>query len=248
MKFARPALALTIALAALPLAGCAVDATDIDAAEDEIEIDLGVEEPSLGPESWTVGSIASSPMWDSGKTANLSDWKYVKCDDEYGSDYMLTGLNVWKENTGNLDNFIGRMSGVCSEYNLTSSSALQTGTTATKNIFSSTHYRSGLLGIDIPTSDSYPIGVELEVNSTDGYVKDIRLGYAHKTATGLAIDSDDWFVTDWATGYGGYNRYLWCGDHEVMTGMQLKYDTSKGKIRKIQIFCRTLSYAPIAPW
>lgn len=239
MKFARPALALTIALAALPLAGCAVDATD-----DEVEIDFDAEEPTLDPESWTIATVASSPEWDSGETNNLSAWLYVKCNVEYGNDYMLTGLNVWKENTGNLDNFIGKMSGVCSEYNMSSNTLPQTGVTATKNIFTSTHYRSGLLGIDVPTSNAYPIGVELEVNAADGYAKDIRIVYAHKTVAGTAITSSAPSYTAWATGYTGSNELLKCGDQEVMTGLQLKYDTDKGKIRRLEVFCRTLDYIP----
>ena len=79
MKLASPALALTIALAALPLAGCAVDAAD-----DEIEIDLDAEEPTLDPESWTIDTVASSPEWDSGEIQidpkELSDAKWFSAD------------------------------------------------------------------------------------------------------------------------------------------------------------------------
>ena len=126
----------------------------------------------------------------------------------YDSRQVRACLHRWitTENTGNLDNFIGKMGGVCSEYNLASNSLPQTGTSVTKNIFTSTHYRSGAFGIDIPTSNAYPIGVELEVNNADGYVKDIRLVYATKTGSGTAITSSSPSYTAWATGYGGSNE------------------------------------------
>lgn len=235
MNLVRHALALTSALAlALTSAGCAVDGIDSDAEVDAIDFN---DASSVESEYWTISGATSYKTWDSGETNNLSAWLYVKCNTEYGSDFMLTGLNVWQENTGNLDNFIGRMGGVCSEYNLAYDSMPQTGVSYAKNIFTSTHYRAGVLGIDVPASNAYPIGVELEVNSTDGYVKDVRIAHAAKTADWTAITSSTPSYTSWATGYTGSNVLLKCNDQEVMTGLQLRYDTDKGKIRKLQVLC-----------
>jgi hypothetical protein len=223
------------ALIAFFAAGCAADATDSDA-------DLFEDAPRAGAEDWSVGASTANRSWNSGETNNLSGWLNVKCDVEHGTDTLLTGINAYKENTGNLDNFIGKMGGVCGEYDLSDDDLPQTGTTWTKNIFTSTHYRAGAFGVDIPSSDAYPIGLELRVNSADGYVKDTRIKYAHKTSSGLAITSSSPSLTSWATGYSGSSVSLTCGDQEVMTGLQLKYDTDKGKIRRLEIFCRTLSF------
>ncbi|WP_437668871.1 hypothetical protein [Sorangium sp. So ce131] len=231
-----PIVRSTITLAALLAVfapGCAVDATDFDPAVDA----LAEGAPAAEAEDWTIGTVTVNPTWDSGATANLAV-RYVKCQVEYGPEYMLTGLDVYE---GNVGQFIGRMRGQCRQYDLTDDTLPQ-GASGTKNFFLSGFQDTVLHAIDIPSIDAYPTGVTLTVNNASGHVKNINIQYAEKTTAGQAIASSSPLYTADALGYGGDEVLLSCEDQEVMTGMQLSYDTTNGHIRKLEIFCRTLDF------
>jgi hypothetical protein len=91
--------------------------------------------------------------------------------------------------------------------------------------------------VEISAGTRYPTAVSLKVNALDGYVKDMRLGWDTINATGTAITHAPTY-TGWATGYSGTLVNLQCADQEVVTGVQLRYDTTNGKIRRLNVFCR----------
>jgi hypothetical protein len=215
----------------LYLAGCAVDAGD-SAPVDGEEI-AAVEQP------WTVDSNSVDTMdWDSGAINNLSGWEERKCTVTYGGNYLLTDLRVYQEDNGSLDHFVGKLGGTCSDY--ATMSGNQTGSSFAGNIFTSTNFlANGGFPIGI-ASNRYPTGLKLQVTAGDSYVKDFQIAFDSRNAASTAITNVH-SLTAPATGYTGTDVDLFCADQKVMTGLQLKYDTSTGKIRHLQIFCREIT-------
>ncbi|WP_437573131.1 hypothetical protein [Sorangium sp. So ce887] len=227
MRIARSAFALF----ALFAAGCAVDATDPD---------LAVDAPPLS-ENWIVSTVASNATWNSGLVANL-DSGFIHCNRDYGEGYLLTDLSVNEEPIANPAEFIASMNGMCREFDLPAPALPRTGNLGYANIFSAASYRPGLHWAQVPAIDSYPIGLQLRVGGGNTHVKDVRIAYAHKDATGMALDVAAPSYTAWAIGYAGSIVTLSCPAQEVMTGLDLQYDTVAGQIRRVELHCRALAY------
>ncbi|WP_437729734.1 hypothetical protein [Sorangium sp. So ce1335] len=153
----------------------------------------------------------------------------------------MTDLGVNQEPVANPAQFIARMEGRCREFNLLNAALPQNGNFANINIFAAPSYRPGVLWTAVPAIDSYPIGLQLRVNP-GSHVKDVRIIYAHKDATGMALDVAAPFYSPWAIGYAGNIQTLSCPPQEVMTGLDLRYDTVAGPIRTLEIHCRALSW------
>ncbi|MEM7155453.1 MAG: hypothetical protein AAF799_21565 [Myxococcota bacterium] len=196
-------------------------------------------------EEWVLGETAVTEEWDSGKTTSLSSWKRVFCNADHGPNFLLTDLRAYKEPTSNLDNFIARLEGTCTEYENIDGDFLQTSTTATDEVYSGNHRLPGET-IAITDPDEYPIGVFFEAGPYDAYIKSFRILKVSEQVGGFlgSYSSPDW--TGWAPLHGstfwiGPLTQLQCPDQHVMSGLKLKYDTRNGKIRRLRIFCRTLS-------
>ncbi|XXY50732.1 hypothetical protein WME91_06265 [Sorangium sp. So ce269] len=218
------------ALFTLSAAGCAVDAADPD---------LAVDAPNLS-ENWTVSSSATNPYWNSGLVGSASG--YIHCNLDYGGGYMLTDLNVNEEPIANPAEFIASMNGMCREFDLPDAALPRTGNFAYAGIFAAPS-RPGLHWTHVPAIDSYPIGLQLRVNTNPStHVKDVRIIYAHKDATGMALDVAAPSFTPWAIGYAGSVVSLNCPAQEVLTGLDLDYDPVAGQIRFLEIHCRELSW------
>ncbi|WP_437922953.1 hypothetical protein WMF37_28450 [Sorangium sp. So ce291] len=218
------------ALIALFAAGCAVDAADPD---------LAVDAPNLS-ENWGVGSFAVNARWDSGLNANLSAWQYIHCNLDYGFGYMLTDINVYQEALADPSEFIARMAGVCREFDLPAPALPRTGALMSKTIFTA-GFRAGALSAQVPVNN-YPTGLQLRVDSGNTRVKDVRINYAPKNATWTALDLASSSSTSWAIGYAGTTVNLSCPAQQVMTGLDLRYDTVTGQIRVLEIHCRELTW------
>lgn len=225
MRMARFALALF----AVSATGCVVDTADPD---------LAVDAPPLS-ENWTVSSFASTRSWNSGLVANLSGPQSLHCNLAYGSGFMMAALGVNEESLANPAEFIARMEGRCREYDLVNLSLPWTGSYVNASIFSAPSFSPGVHWTHIPAVDAYPIGLQLRV-SPGSHVKDVRVIYAHKDATGMALDVAAPSYSPWAIGYAGAIQTLSCPPQEVMTGMDLRYDTVAGPIRRLEIHCREL--------
>ncbi|KYF57498.1 hypothetical protein BE08_41240 [Sorangium cellulosum] len=218
------------ALFALSAAGCAVDAADPD---------LAVDAPPLS-ESWTVSTSASTTSWSSGIIANLSG-AYLHCNLDHGEEFFLTDIGVNEEPLANPANFIARMEARCREFDLLNSALPRTGTFVNAVVFAASSYSPGVNWTQVPAVDSYPIGVQLRVN-LGSHVKDVRFIYAHKDATGMALDVAAPSYSPWAIGYAGPIQTLSCPPQEVVTGMDLQYDNGSGQIRRLDIHCRELNW------
>ncbi|MGK3993114.1 hypothetical protein [Sorangium sp. So ce1024] len=216
------------ALFALSAAGCAVDAADPD---------LEVDAPPLS-ESWTVSNVAVNTRWDSGLNANLSAWMNIHCFLDYGNQYMLTDISVFREPLTEAAEYVARMAGACREFDLLDPALPRTGALASKTIFSAP-FEPGALRVEVPVNN-YPIGLQLKVSPGNTHVKDVRILYAPlnlaQTALNLAASSH----TSWAIGYAGNTQTLSCPPQRVMTGVDLRYDTVAGRIRVLEIHCRAL--------
>jgi hypothetical protein len=151
---------------------------------------------------------------------------------------MLTGLEPFKENSGNLDNFIGKLDGKCTSFNVLT--GMPGASSGWVNVFTGPKYRTPALPVEIPSGTYFPTALQMEVNTVDGYVKDMRLGWDRPNATNTAITHVPSY-TAWATGYTGTLATLACPDQKVLTGLQVKYDLTKAKIRHVQAFCRTIT-------
>jgi hypothetical protein len=100
----------------------------------------------------------------------------------------------------------------------------------------------GPFSVQVPANDSYPIGLQLRVSGGGTHVKDVRIKYAHKDATGMALDVAAPSYTSWAFGYAGTIVNLDCPNQQVVTGFDLNNDVVAGPIRYLQIHCRDLQY------
>ncbi|WP_437949142.1 hypothetical protein WME98_52690 [Sorangium sp. So ce296] len=216
------------ALFALSAAGCAVDAAGPE---------LALDAPPLS-ETWTVSSSASTTSWSSGIVANLSVAS-LHCNLLYGDRFMLADFGVNQEVIADPADFIANMVGWCREFNLLDPALPWTGTYVNTNIFSAPSYRPGMLWTRVPANDSYPIGLQLRVNPIS-HVKDVRFIYAHKDATGMALDVAAPSYSPWAIGYAGALQTLSCPPQEVVTGVDVGYDTGSGQIRRLDVHCREL--------
>ncbi|WP_437902041.1 hypothetical protein WME95_25585 [Sorangium sp. So ce327] len=217
-------------LAALFAAGCAVEAADPELMEDA---------PSLS-ETWTVSNAADNERWDSGLNANLSAWEYIHCHIDNGAGFMLTDLSAFQEPLTEPDEFIARMSGVCREFDLLLPNLPRTGAIDAETIFSwPGGFRTGALSTAIPVAN-YPTGLRLKVDGANTYVKDVRINYAPRNAANTALDLAASSHTSYAIGYAGNNVTLNCPAQQVLTGLDLRYDTVEGKIRVLEIHCRAL--------
>ncbi|MEP7120057.1 MAG: hypothetical protein ABJE95_04065 [Byssovorax sp.] len=210
-------------------AGCAADSSDpADVGDGEAVAE------TAAPLSVDHTSVDTVDVWDSGNINSLSAWMALKCSTTYrgGNDnYMLTGFTAFKEPTINFDNFIGKLSGTCTDY---TTAGVQTGVPETDNIFTG-NWRAGGLDVSVP-SNEVPIGVKLHVyGGASSYVKDIAIASTVATFGG----STTW--SSYATGYAGDVVSATCAPGKVMTGLQLKYNMSNGKIQHVQMFCRSFS-------
>ncbi|WP_437283495.1 hypothetical protein WME90_23845 [Sorangium sp. So ce375] len=228
MRIVRSAFAFV----ALFAAGCAVESADPD---------LMVDAPPLS-ESWIVSNLPVNATWDSGLVANLSPSRYIHCHDDYGPGYMLTSLTVFQEPVATPADFIARMTASCRDYDLLDPALPWTGASMTKPIFAAPSVGPGPFSIQVPANDSYPIGLQLRVSGGGTHVKDVRIKYAHKDATGMALDVAAPAYTSWAIGYAGTIVNLDCPNQQVLTGFDLNNDVVAGPIRYLQTHCRDLQY------
>jgi hypothetical protein len=199
-----------------------------------------------------------SKEWDSGETSHLSEWKNVSCVSSYGDDYLIGGLTVFHEPSGNWDDFVARLEATCRQFsNVLYDDPvfgtqfgyiyLPTGTEHTDTVFSSDHRTPGVT-IALPQQDDYASGMNFYVNNADGYVKDIQLLYVEKLGLLTSLgglptyDYDSMYHTDFALGNGGTWIHRECPDQQVISSVSVRYSTNTGKLRNIKFGCRPLTY------
>lgn len=219
-------LGLVLAVSSSVLGGCVVE----QAERPEPEQAAATSEKALG-------TVVREKGWSSGKTSDLSAWKVFDCS-SYGPDYFLRALEVFKEPSSNLDNFIARMDGQCAVGPVTG--ATSTGDTV---IFTADHRDDSArmdsfhkwLNYSSPTGywDTPAEGIRLVVNKNE-YVKNLRFEYrnwsAYAGTYSYAFDE---------SAYGGSAETLMCDEGWIVTGVKLRYDTTKGKIRDFKVMCRS---------
>lgn len=188
---------------------------------------------------WAVETGAVTTLvWDSGKTENLSPWKSIDCNGTYGSAWLLSALRAFAD-AGSVDKFIAKLTGTCSSYQNAFGLFLQDGHSDSAVIFSANHKTPGeLTEISL---DRYVNGVELELDNFSDYVQRLRMFGDKITASGELGDNEG---TTWVGPHGfliGPLHALMCPRARVITGLALRYDTQKGKIRTLKVTCRPLT-------
>jgi len=191
---------------------------------------------------WEVDGTLENDEWDSTMTGNISPWKTVSCYTTFGTNYLLTGLQAYKD-SGSTDNFIAKLTGECSEYKNVSGGYEHDGRRGTAGIFSGNHQSSGdwtKVG-----TDEYAAGVMFETDTFRDFVKNIRLLKVSEQSTGLLGSYANPTATPAVGSIGlppiGPIEELNCPDQYVVTSLSLKYDESNGKIRRVKIGCRHLA-------
>ncbi|HRC57900.1 MAG TPA: hypothetical protein PKU97_18360 [Kofleriaceae bacterium] len=203
---------------------------------------------------WTLGATSLEFGWNSGKTANLSNWRELTCYSTYGERYLLTSLQVWREPSGNLDNFIARLKARCTEYVPYDGDALeQDDSTEVTNLLYEGEYRSDNGTTRVSVDRQFAGGLLLNLNPVGhDYVRDVMLSRLHKSSVGNFLEEAPWGdQIHMALGNAGAiipgsaqnYAYLGCPEQFVVTGLALRYDQSNGKIRNIKIYCRSLTHS-----
>lgn len=212
---------------------------------------------------WTIGSTVNTKEWDSGKTKSLSSWKTLNCTTAYGSQYALTKLGLYREPAANTDNFVARLRGTCSLFTYANGNSYTT-TLRSKDIFSANHrtpeYRTPTVS-RLGSTGNYGSGVRMTLDPASTYAKNFSLKYKGARKNDIS-GKIDYFALDGseAINQDGYTLatisyiplwgmakmvHLTCAGRAVMTGLELRYDTRKGKIRRLKIHCRPLRYTPL---
>lgn len=199
----------------------------------------------IGGEQWVLGDTSVMVEWDSGKTTSLSSWKKVFCNADHGPNFLLTDLRAYREPASNWDKFTARLKGTCTEYENDGDEFVQTANTATDEVFSANHRLPGETTA-ITNSTEYPAGLQLLNGPGDAYVQQFSILRVSEGAGGFLGDYSNSLITPIVPamtplGLMGPVPTVQCPDQHVMSGLRLKYDTRNGKIRRVRIFCRTLS-------
>jgi hypothetical protein len=175
---------------------------------------------------------------------------------------VLTGVIGFKEPWSNLDNFVARLRATCTEFEQKSQH--------TVNVFTSAGHRDSPHELDAfdwkvngdllcpPYYYAGPMGgntgmvgaVEIGTNPGKDYVQNLRF-FARcaklntdNTITWLMIGDSNQMIHD--NGYEMFDRSkLSCpSDDYVVTGIAVRFELGKGKIRELRMLCRQLRYTP----
>lgn len=216
---------------------------------------------SQGSASWKLGSSEEKVSWTSGQDQDLSQWKTVDCHGEFGERFALTGLIGYKGPSLNLDSFIARLRATCTDLDRTS--------TRTEQVLTSKDHRDTPYELDSldwqghkefvcsgdftdgPMHTTGLIG-ELEIGTNPGndYVQNFRFFlrcprvWSEDFVTWQSVGHSNQMIDD--SNYAMFDRKrLSCpADDHVVTGIQLRFEVGKGKIRDLRLLCRKLVYAP----
>jgi hypothetical protein len=213
-----------------------------------IVVMLTIAAPGSAVASWIIdGTRVRTVEWDSGHSNNLSSWKKATCTNSYGPNYLLTRVRAWREPSANLDNFIAKLTARCTDFQVQGGIHLeQTDDYDWVAVYAGSYrhtsgYTSQLVHLE------YPIGLRISINPGWDYVKDAQLlfGSAAGNVPNFHLASYAFpRHTTWVLDNGAHNttRELLCEDQYVLTGLALKYSTQNGKIRRIKIYCRQMSW------
>jgi hypothetical protein len=216
---------------------------------------------SQGSASWKLGSSEETVSWTSGFDKDLSQWKTVDCHAEFGERFALTGLIGYKEPSLNLDSFIARLRATCMDLDRTSTRAEQ--------VFTSKNHRDTPYELDSldwqghkefvcsgdftdgPMNTTGLVGeMEIGTNPGNDYVQNFRFFlrcprvWSEDYVTWQSVGHSNQMIDD--SNYTMFDRKrLSCpADDYVVTGIQLRFEVGKGKIRDLRLLCRKLIYAP----
>lgn len=176
--------------------------------------------------------------------------------------YMLTGVQGYPEK-GSGEQFVARLKGSCSEYD---TALVPTGDIESRTLYDGNEGSPGAASELAPGEMLVPVGIALQVNTPDGYVKDIAIARRAGTAGGvggavhlsrfsmgsaLPARAASWpagtasaavqAALDRATGpFSGDAVYLGCSAGEALAGIRLWVDMATDKIRGLQASCRSI--------
>ena len=206
-------------------------------------------------DDWTLGETVTTATWSSGETKNLSSWKTHDCS-THGRNFLLSALTGYKDPWANLDRFVARLEATCTSFDLKTSHTIT---------LSTSDHRDGRHRLDVLQHPRYicpayyyngPFGgrsmvgeVLVGTDPARDYAQNFNfLGRCVKRRPedgALFWQTDVGYETyliddiDYIR-FGNPGRARCPGDDHVATGIGVRYDTKKGKIRDVRLMCRQL--------
>lgn len=177
---------------------------------------------------------------------NLSSLSTCNCSSVAGGFPLLSGITVHKERTANLDNFIAAMFGHCQLFSASQNpgSSFRLHPDHSPNSFEifDANHRPDSETLEVPEGN-FIFGIDIKINNTDGYLKNIRLRHAPVTianANGGEIRLGSQIQnTNWATGYDGPIISLDClnpgSTLRAVSCIRVQYDQRNGKVKLIAL-------------
>jgi len=204
---------------------------------------------------WVLSKAVVMDSWSSGETKNLSSWNSLDCS-TYGPDYLLSALTGYKDPWANLDRFVARFDATCTSFDL------KTSHTVT---LSNSEHRDERYKLDVLQHPNYicPAFYNDGPFGRRGMVGELLIGtdpardYAQNfniLARCVKRRPEDevlfWQTIGWETyliddlkyiDFSDPRRAKCPGEDYVATGIAVRYDMKKGKIRDVRLMCRQLT-------
>jgi len=205
-------------------------------------------------DAWELSRDVVTDSWSSGETKDLSPWETLDCW-AYGPDYLLSALTGYKEPWINLDRFVARLDATCTSFDLK---------TTHRMTLSVSDHRDEAYRLDVLQRPNYicPAFYNDGPFGGRGMAAELLIGtdpardYAQNfdiLAHCVKYRPDDgalfWQTIGWETymitdpqyiDFSNPARAKCPAEDYVATGIALRFDTTKGKIRDVQLMCRRL--------
>jgi len=203
---------------------------------------------------WELSESVVTSTWSSGETKNLSSWETLDCS-AYGPDHLLSSLTGYKDPWANLDRFVARLDATCTSFDLKTTHRVR---------LSVSDHRDEQYSLDVLQHPNYicpafygngPFGgrgmvgdLLIGTDPARDYVQNFNIlahCVKHRPEDGALF----WTTIGWETYMINDRQYIdfsnprraKCPAQDyVATGIAVRYDTKKGKIRNVRLMCRQL--------
>ena len=205
-------------------------------------------------DNWVLGKTATD-SWSSGETKNLSPWETLDCS-TYGPDHLLSGLIGYKDPWANLDRFVARLDAICTSFDqktthrVTLSNSNHRDEAYRLDVLEHPNYICSAFHNDGPFGGRGMVG-ELLIGTDPA--RDYAQNFNFLARCVMRRQDDGALFWDTTVGYETYlftdidyinfgnpGRATCPGKDYVATGIAVRYDTKKGKIRDVRLTCKQL--------
>jgi len=203
-------------------------------------------------DNWVLSDAVVTDSWSSGDTKNLSSWETLDCS-TYGPDHLLSSLTGYKDPWANLDRFVARLDATCTSFDLR---------TTHRVTLSVSDHRDERYKLDVLQHPNYvcpafyndgPFGgrgmvgeLLIGTDPARNYVQNLNI-LAHcvkrRPEDGVlfwtTIGYETYLIDDpQYIDFSNPGRAKCPAQDYVATGIAVRYDTKKGKIRDVRLMCR----------